>query len=221
MDVDEELPVKTPWRRLRRSWRARRSSDLSRALTGQIRAARDGAALAAAMVGKEITPAQAREQIADIEHRGDEMRGQLVERLARTLVAPLDREDLFRLSRSIDDVLDTIRDFVRESDLYQIEKRRSYRQLLDSVVAAVDALGEAVEALWNKPERVPAKALEAKKSARGINREYQEEFAKIVGGEMSPDALKRRELIKRLDWVGVRINEAADVLTDGALKRGY
>ena len=54
-----------------------------------------------------------------------------------------------------------------------------------------------------------------------MNRVYQNEFARIVGGELSPRTLKHRELVKRLDWVGVRISEAADVLADGALKRGY
>ena len=39
--------------------------------------------------------------------------------LAGVLVTPVDREDLFRLSRSIDDVLDNLRDFVREWDLYK------------------------------------------------------------------------------------------------------
>jgi uncharacterized protein len=131
--------MKAPWRRLKSSWRARGDSNLSAALTGQVRAARDGAALTKAMVSKKIDPAEARAQIAEIEHRGDEQRAELVEQLSRTLVAPLDREDLFRLSRSIDDILDTIRDFVREADLYQIEKRRTYRPFLDSVVAAIEA----------------------------------------------------------------------------------
>jgi uncharacterized protein Yka (UPF0111/DUF47 family) len=222
MKTKEEMTtVKSPWRRWRSSWRTGGDSELSKALTGQVHAALDGAALAQAMVNKKISPAVAREQIADVEHRGDEMRAELVERLSKTLVSPLDREDLFRLSRSIDDVLDTIRDFVREADLYQIENRKTYRPFVDAVVAAIESLEEAVEALWHKPQRVPMKALDAKKAARAVNRAYQDEFAKIVGGELSPHALKHRELIKRLDWVGVRINDAADVLTDGALKRGY
>lgn len=222
MTVDEGMTaVKAPWRRLRSSWRARGDSGLSSALQGQVRAARDGAAVARDMVHKKVSPAQARSDIAEIEHRGDERRAELVDRLAHTLVAPLDREDLFRLSRSIDDILDTLRDFVREADLYQIEKRKAYRPFTDGVVAAVEALEEAVDALWVKPQRVPLKALEAKKAARLISREYQEQFAKIIDGSISPQALKHRELIKRLDLVGVRISETADVLTDGALKRGY
>lgn len=190
-------------------------------LAGQLRAASEGVELATAMAEKKITPGQARERIADIERNGDEKRAQLVEQLSRTLVAPLDREDLFRLSRSIDDVLDTIRDFIREADMYHIDKRTSYRPLLDGIASALNALDDAIAALWDRPKDVPLMALAAKKEARQVNRAYQDGFAKIVDGTMTPEAIKRRELTKRLDWVGVRINEAADVLTDGALKRGY
>ncbi|WP_298327439.1 DUF47 family protein [Haloactinopolyspora sp.] len=206
-----------------RRWRARRggAAGLSKALAGQVHAALEGAAVARAMVADEITPAQARSRIAEVEHRGDAMRAALIEKLSRTLVVPLDREDIFRLSRSIDDVLDTIREFIREADLYQIEDRRSYVPVVEAVGTAIEALEAALEALWRTPGDVLPRALEAKKAARAVNREYQNEFARIVGGELSPRTLKHRELVKRLDWVGVRISEAADVLADGALKRGY
>lgn len=212
--------MRAPWRWLM-LWRSYGETTLADALNGQISAVGDGAALALEMVSKRISPADARKQIAVIEQRGDQERAKLVQRLSRTLVAPLDREDLFRLSRSIDDVLDTIRDFIREAHLYQIEKRRIYRPFVDSTVVAIDLLAEAVDALWTNPRRVPRKALDAKKAAREVGREYQTEFAKIVDGTITPKTLKHRELIKRLDWVGVRISDAADVLTDGALKRGF
>lgn len=213
--------MKTLWRRLASSFSTASNTELYTALHGQVRAARDGAALALAMVDKQVSPSEARAKIAEIERQGDELRRDLVERLSKTLVAPLDREDLFRLSRAIDDVLDTIRDFIRESDLYEIRNRKTYRPFVSNVASAIESLDSAVEALWHEPQSVPLKALDTKKAARAINREYQDEFAKLVGDNFSPNVLKHRELIKRLDWVGVRISDAADVLTDGALKRGY
>ena len=65
------------------------------------------------MAKGKLAPGEAHERIAEIEQRGDAMRAELVTRLSGVLVAPIDREDLFRLSRSIDDVLDNLRDFVR------------------------------------------------------------------------------------------------------------
>src|SRR5699024_8779550 len=122
----------------------------------------------------------------------------------------------------IDNVLDTLQDFVREADLYRIENRQTYRPLVTSAVTALTLLEEAVDTLWVDPVDVPRRALAARKAARAVSRQYRNEFARtVVDASRAVDSLKHRELIKRLDWVGIRISEAADALTDGALKRGY
>lgn len=173
------------------------------------------------MVRKEVSTTEARRRIAEFEQRGDRMRAAVVARLSKALVTPLDREDLFRVSRLIDDVLDALREFVREADLYEIEHRRSFSPMLDCVVRAVAHLDVAVRGLWEDPSEVPALALRAKKEANQIARAYQVQFARILEGPVSAGSLKRRELLRRLDMVGAHIHEAADALTEGVLKRGH
>ena len=67
------------------------------------------------------------------------------------LIAPIDREDLFRLSRSIDDVLDNLRDFTREWDLFGIEAAKAYLSLLNATGAAIADLQLAVQAVARDP----------------------------------------------------------------------
>lgn len=216
--------TRTPGANTRRTLRRRRvggSDALRRAMLGQIRAAHEGADIARQML--EGTPTEtARKEIAEVERGGDEERAALVTGLASTLVTPLDREDLFRVSRAIDEVLDTLQDFVREADLYRIENRDTYRPLVSKAATALELLEEAVDTLWTDPRDVPTRSLAVRKAARAVSRQYRTEFARtVVDASDSLDTLKHRELIKRLDWVGIRIREAADALTDGALKRGY
>ncbi|PIZ24990.1 MAG: DUF47 domain-containing protein, partial [Chloroflexi bacterium CG_4_10_14_0_8_um_filter_57_5] len=45
-------------------------------------------------------------QITATEKEADEVRRILIEELNRTFITPIDREDIFALSRTIDDVLD-------------------------------------------------------------------------------------------------------------------
>lgn len=54
----------------------------------------------------------------DLDHAGDIARAWLITELATVLSTPVDVEDLFRISRSVDDVLNNLRDFVQECDLY-------------------------------------------------------------------------------------------------------
>lgn len=166
------------------------------------------------------TPGEAHEKMADIEHSGDQLRAKFVGKLTKVLVAPIDREDLFRLSRSIDDVLDNLRDFVREWDLFDVATKDPYVGLLGATAQALEDLRVAVRTIGRDPKRLTSRtALATKKSANEIRRLYDEELARLFQRKLSMKVIKIRELLRRLDVVGLRLNEAADVLADAAVKR--
>src|SRR5262245_17964560 len=48
------------------------------------------------------------DEIKEIEHRCDQLTHEIIERLYRTFVTPLDREDIHTLARTLDDVMDAI-----------------------------------------------------------------------------------------------------------------
>ncbi|WP_188192271.1 DUF47 domain-containing protein [Nonomuraea sp. SYSU D8015] len=206
-------------RRIRDLMTGRMDSAVTDALLGQLRVTKEGAWLAMAMIGGEVGRTGAHEQMRSIEHLGDEERARLVDELKTAFVTPIDREDLFRLSRSIDDVLDSLRDFVRESHLYRVPEQIRFTPLLDQVIAGIDALENAVRDLASTPSVLAADALEAKKAGGAIRRMYQYEISRIFSGELTAEAMKERELVRRLEIVGVAIGEAADAIADGAMKR--
>ncbi len=170
------------------------------------------------MANGEVASADAGLKIAAIERRGDHMTAELVARLAGVLVAPIDREDLLRLSRSIDDVIANLRDFVREWELYGATSARGFIGLLDATASGISALQLAVEAVAKDPKDLKT-ALASKKSANEIRRLYDVELGRLFRGEPTMEVVKRRELLRRLDVVGLRLNEAADRLSDAAIKR--
>lgn len=161
------------------------------------------------------------QRVDDLESRGDDARSRLVSALSRTLTTPIDREDLFRVSRSFDDVLDNLRDFARELALYRphLDEDR-YGGLLDDVDRGVAALEAAVGALEGGGATLLARAKDAKSAGGDIRRGYHRQVARLLSGELTMDTLKHRELLRRLDVVGLRLGEAGDALEDGALKRG-
>ncbi|MFI6393848.1 DUF47 domain-containing protein [Nonomuraea sp. NPDC050547] len=206
-------------RRVRDLVAGRMDRALTGALLGQLEATKDGAWLAMAMIGGEVGRTGAHEQMRAIEHLGDEERRRLVDELKSALVTPIDREDLFRLSRSIDDVLDSLRDFVRESHLYRVPDQIRFSPMLDQVIVGIDALEDAVRNLAARPSAVAHDALEAKKAGGAVRRMYQYEISRIFSGEVTSLALKERELVRRLEIVGMAIGDAADAIADGAMKR--
>ncbi|GAA5080573.1 hypothetical protein HNP84_006087 [Thermocatellispora tengchongensis] len=192
---------------------------LTDALLGQLSATRDGAWLAMAMIGGEVDRTSAHEKMRVIEHRGDQWRARLVGELSGALVTPIDREDLFRLSRSIDDILDSLRDFVRESYLYRVPGQRRFAPMLDQIITGIEALETSVRDLAASASAAGHDALEAKKIGGNIQRMYQYEIARIFADEVTSQAMKERELVRRLEIVAVAISDAADAIADGAMKR--
>ncbi|WP_262380156.1 DUF47 domain-containing protein [Nonomuraea sp. PA05] len=194
-------------------------SALTQALLNQLQATKEGVWLALAMTGGEVDRARAHERMRSIEHLGDTERARVVAQLEHALITPIDREDLFRLSRAIDDVLDALRDFVRESCLYRVSRQVQFVPLLDQLLVGVEALEGAVRALAARAPAVAHDALEAKKAGGAVRRMYQYEIARIFSGELSAEAMKERELVRRLEIAGMAIANAADAAADGAMKR--
>jgi uncharacterized protein len=196
--------------------------ELLRHLLGQMDATHEGAELARRLAAGEVDSELARDTMGDIEHRGDDSRAALVGELSRSLTTPLDREDLFRLSRSIDDILDNLRDFVREHDLLIDEADPDLHEpLVVGVIVAIKELERALYHVTSDGSQAAAGALSAKKVANNVRRTYQEHLAKLLARPIDAETLKHQVLLRRLDIVGLGLGEAADVLADAAQKRGY
>lgn len=194
-------------------------------LLAQLDTADQGTALAARMCAGAISTAEARRRMGLVEHDGDGRRAGVVAELSAALTTPLDREDLYRFSRSVDDVLDNLRDFVRESDLYGATLGGTAGLDAAGLFAAVrEGLGHlrtAVERVDRRPAEVTALALRARKAAGRVRQAYQRAMAALLDGEITADALKRRELLRRLDIVGLSLADCADTLSDAVLKRSH
>ncbi len=206
--------------RATRDFTGRSGGRLISLLGVQLLCTTNGAKLVEELSASQISVSYAHDRMRELEHEGDEARGRLVTELARVLTAPLDVEDLFRLSRSIDDVLDNLRDFVREVDLYQPSSLAFARPLTHALVDGLESFQPAISLLSNNQESVRLATLATSKSAGLTRRLYQHQLAELFDEPIDGESLKRRELLRRLDVVGLRLGEAADALADGALKRG-
>lgn len=188
-------------------------------LLAQVDAAVAGVDLARQATTGAIDSAPARNTMAQVEHAGDSQRAQLVVELSRTLTTPIDREDLFRLSRSVDDVLDNLRDYVREIDLYAVRPGPLAGDALAGLRDGLQQLRTAVSGLAGRPREVAAAALQVRKRGGRVRQLYQLAMTDLFAQKLSADLLKRRELLRRLDVVGLRLGECADALSDAMLKR--
>ena len=96
---------------------------------------RDAGELAAELFASwpdDTTPL--RREIAEREHRGDELTRRLVFALHRQRVRPFDAGDVFRLAGATDDVVDDIEEAAEETAIYRIEAPLEQAQALAGVL---------------------------------------------------------------------------------------
>lgn len=164
--------------------------------------------------GQDVTA-----EVEELDQQGDRQRTELTRTLSSSLTTPIDREDLARLSRSIDDVLDNLRDFVREFDLYAAPDPDGFVAILDAIAESLVVLREAVAALADGPDRIVQAAKDAEHASGDVRRAFQDAIAALLEKPVDSETLRQRELLRRLDVVGLRLGEAAGALGDGGLKR--
>lgn len=205
-------------RRLVRGISGAARDDLVDGLAGQLRATEEACGIALRLTRGTLGVADARAAVAAVEHEGDAWRAHVVESLTRALTSYLDREDLFTYSRAVDDVLDNLRDYVREVDLYGVAPGVDGVPVLEQIRDGVRALARATECLRDDVGRVAVAALAAKKTP--VRAQYQTAMSRLLAEPLDDSTLRRREVLRRLDIVGIRLSEAADHLATAAIKRG-
>ena len=188
-------------------------------LTGQVDAAVEATLVIESAILGDTDWSTARPRVQHLEHEGDRLRGELVAELRRAIVTPLDREDLFRVSRSIDDVLDNLRDLLRECELFSPERPGQLGPMLTAVRGMLVELRLAAGAIAGRDATVASRALAAKKRGNEIRRLYDDGLAALFRQPFGVETVRVRELLRRLDIVGLRLDEAADALADAAVKR--
>src|SRR6266478_6607352 len=84
-----------------------------------------------------------REEIKRLEHIGDEITHKIFEELNLSFITPFDREDIYTLTKSMDDVLDLIDHVADLLILYQIEK------LDEGIALLLQVANRAIEEIYS------------------------------------------------------------------------
>jgi uncharacterized protein Yka (UPF0111/DUF47 family) len=157
-----------------------------------------------------------------IEKEADELRRILIDDLNRAFVTPIDREDLFALSRTIDDVLDYAYTTVDEIQLFELEPTELMRKMVSILREAAEELHLGVLQLRERPQLALQHATRAKKLENRAEGLYREALAELFQQPKTLDdimlMLKRREVYRHLSNAADRGDEAANIISDIVVK---
>jgi uncharacterized protein len=154
-----------------------------------------------------------------IEHRGDEMTHNILTKLNQTFITPFDREDIYRLASSLDDVLDFVYAAGVRMVMYKIKSApEAASQLADIIVRQCDQLLPAVTGL-EKHDQVLDYCVEINRLENEADQVARTAIGVLFDRETDPISLiKLKELYEVLETATDKAEDAANVLEGVVLK---
>jgi uncharacterized protein len=168
---------------------------------------------------------EAARDLSATEKQADEIRRIVIEELMKTFVTPFDREDIFSLSREIDDVLDYANTTVDEMEILEVSPTPYMARMASLLFEAAQEIELAVERLQDKHYSVAADhAQRAKAFENRVETVYREAIADLFRGPKNVKhvmgMLKVREIYRHLSNAADREDTAANVISDILMKMG-
>ena len=113
-------------------------------------------------------------QLKEIEREGDAARRILIDELLHTYATPFDREDLFGLSRAIDDILDAANETAIELAIYKIGPPAGLNEMAKVLIEGARHISAAIGELLDHPGVAAEHAVRAKRSENRIDGLYHQ-----------------------------------------------
>ena len=161
------------------------------------------------------------EAIKRLEHQADQITHELVTRLDRSFITPLDREDIHLLASRLDDVMDRIDGTARRTLIFRSGTPPQGIVLLADVIAwATGELLNAVKVLENGKAPVVIQAcIQVKKLEEEGDATYAEWLGRLFDEEKDPIALvKWKEIYDTLEKTLDQADDVANILESIAIK---
>jgi predicted phosphate transport protein (TIGR00153 family) len=159
------------------------------------------------------------EQIKRLEHECDQITHEVVNRLDRTFITPIDREDIYRLAGDLDDVMDVIDGVARRAQIFRVGAAPDGVKKLTAVLhRAVGTLLLGVEEL-RKKDGVMQRCIEAKQLEEEADLLYHMSLGQLFDVEKDAiELIKWKEIYDNLERCVDQAEDVANVLESITIK---
>jgi len=159
------------------------------------------------------------EALKRLEHEADQITHEVVNRLDRTFITPLDREDIHELASDLDDVMDAMDGTARRSQIFRLGPApEGVKRLTEVIERMVGVLGEGVGRL-KKGDDVMRYCIEAKQLEEEGDAIYQEALGQLFERERDAlEIIKWKEIYDNLEMTLDQSEDVANVLESITLK---
>jgi len=160
-------------------------------------------------------------QIKELEHQADETTHEIMMRIDRSFVTPLDREDIHLLATRLDNVVDLMDGTARRAQMFHLSDRREpAKELTQVLMRATEMIASAVKSLKD-----PHEVQRIGRAMKLLEEEGDAIYSSAVGAlfDGTPNALdviKWKELYDNIEHAIDECEDVLNVLESVAIKNG-
>jgi uncharacterized protein Yka (UPF0111/DUF47 family) len=163
----------------------------------------------------------ASDQLRRLENEADDRKRELRVALTAAFTTPLDPEDIFELSRGLDEVLNNAKNAVREAEVMRAAPDAAIAEMTAELAEGTHHIADAFSALSHAGVASATEAADAAvKSQRRLEHVYRAAMSALVDREDFREVAARRELYRRLARTSDRLVDVAERIWYSVLKEG-
>jgi predicted phosphate transport protein (TIGR00153 family) len=179
----------------------------------------EGASLLAQMLDPSTDKTALGEQMREAEHQADETTHKIIKRANSTFITPFDREDIYRLASSLDDVMDFMEETVDLVGLYELgDLPADFAPQVEVLQRATQLTAEAMPRLRTMKD-LDEYWIEINRLENQGDRSYRRIVAHLFSGSYkSLEVLKLKDVVDSLEHAIDALESVANTVEQIAVK---
>ncbi len=160
-------------------------------------------------------------EIYEVEQEGDIITHEIMKKLNKTFITPIDREDLYTLASRLDDILDLIWGAVDRIVVFKIkEATKEAVSMAKDLQVTTEVIHKAIHKLKEKQyAHVQDYCIEINRLENRVDRDFRDALGKLFDNEKDPILIiKWKEIYEHLEDASDRCEDVANVLEAIVLK---
>jgi len=164
------------------------------------------------------------DRLRDIEHEADISTHEIIDRLNRTFVTPLDREDIHALASEMDDIVDLIQSISSRMHLYRVDhSTQDLVEMADILWQATENVRKALASLRDlaNPRRILDYCIEVNRLENAGDHMLEVALGKLFSGNPDPlEVMKWKEIYEVTEAAIDKCEDVANVIESILVKHG-
>lgn len=180
----------------------------------------EGAIALKEMLDNFSDPIKSKHLIKEIEHKCDTQTHDIIKKLNTSFITPFDREDIYALAASLDNIMDTIDTATQHIIVYHIDSiTPEAKELGFIILKSCQTIERALMVLEKYPKQISDLCVETNSLENEADRVRADAISRLFSEEKDPIRLiKWKEIYENLELVTDKCEDTANILESVVVK---